>query len=107
MFTNKIGTYVDSGGQLCVRGNYGPAWGDWSYLYEASGEWAETLWRRYQLAHAQARAYIIQCRDRAPARLRNIEVAMQGEEELLDAEELARHRDRVHANPALHRPFKT
>ena len=86
VFANKIGTCIDSGGHLCVRGNYGPAWGDWPYLYEASGEWAETLWRRYQLAHAHARAYIIKCRGRAPARLRNVEVGMQGEEELMDAE---------------------
>ena len=39
-------------------------------------------------------------------RLRNVEEATRGEEELLDADELAQNRERIHSNPDLHKPFK-
>lgn len=106
VYANKIGTCTDAGGALCVHGNYGPCWEAWRFHYEASGDWPETLWRRYQLTHAQARAYIIQCRDRVPSRLRNVDEVMKGEEELLDARELAENRERIHGNPDLHKQFK-
>jgi hypothetical protein len=107
VFANKIGTCTDASGTLCVHGNYGPCWTDNKYRYEASGDWVETLWRRYQLVYNQAREYVVRCRDNVPARLRNLDEAFQREEELLDTAELQENRERIHSNPELYKPFKT
>ncbi len=106
VFANKIGTCVDTNGSLCVHGNYGPYWTEQAFLYEVVGDWPEKLWRRYQLTHKQYGTYLIQCRDRVPARKRNLEEVIKGEEELLDAEEIAENAQRIHSNPELYKPFK-
>ena len=106
VFANKLGTCADTDGSLCVHGNYGPYWTDSPFLYEVNGDWPEKLWKRYQLTHKQYGTYLVQCRDRVPARKRNLEDVIKGEEALLDEEEIAENKKRIHENPQLYKSFK-
>ena len=106
VFANKIGTCQDVDGSLCVAGNCGPYWTDYPFLYEVLGDWPEKLWKRYQLTHKQYKEYLTLCRDRVPARMRNLEEVIKGEEALLDEEEIKENMERIRSNPDLYKPFK-
>ena len=105
VWANKIGTCTDPTGKPCVHGNYAPVWTDERFRYEAKGGWSETLWRRRQLSHEGHMEYLVLCRDRVPARARNLQEAMQGELSLANTARLKEDERRVRENPELYRAF--
>ena len=98
VFADKEGTQKDSEGNLCVDGNYFPAWvkgakAEWVKgpvvgRYEVRGKWPESLWKQHKLSHAKWDEYLFLCRDGVVGRKRNLDAVRQREEE--DEEDLER-----------------
>ena len=105
VWANKIGTCTDATGRQCVHGNYAPVWTDERFRYEAKGDWSETLWRRRQLTHDMHNEYVIRCRDRVPARIRNLQEVMEGELSLANKARLQEDEERVRQNPEIYGEF--
>ena len=106
VYARKIGTCEDEVGEPCVRGNYMPVWTDAKFRYEVKGDWAEALWRRYQLTHCVFHEYVVLCRDRVPSRMSNLEAVMRLEEEMDNIVQIEANKARIHSNSAIYKPFK-
>ena len=74
VWANKKGTVRDTHGNLCVDGNYEPAWTMASETYEVRAEWPEKLWKAYKLDdQVYYDEYLFLCKDKIPAKKRNFE----------------------------------
>ena len=106
VFADKIGTVRGSSGELCVKGNYTPAWTDGACKYRVQGDWAQKLWQSYKLTDDTYESYLHLCRDSAPARKNNFEVcrAWRKGQELQC--KLAARIKRIRSNPEVYQSFK-
>ena len=106
VWADKKGTCRDELGNPCVEGNYGPAWTDCFLMkYRVLSKWAETLWQEYKLEHQVYGVYLLKSRDWYIAKRKNLEAAMQGEQEEAELEEIAANTKRIRSNPSLYQPF--
>ena len=106
VWADKKGTCRDELGKPCVDGNYGPAWTDCFLMkYRVASKWAETLWQQYKLDHHVYGSYILKSRDGYIAKRKNLEAAVQGEQEEAELEEIAVNTKRIRSNPSLYQPF--
>eukprot|EP00973_Karenia_brevis_P021809 2999264-Karenia_brevis.AAC.1 len=48
-WANKKGTVRRASGELCLSGNYFPAWTGAKFSYPVRSKWAEALWQAYKL----------------------------------------------------------
>ena len=100
VFADKIGTVVAENGELCVWGNYAPAWTDLRQTYTVRGLWADALWKARKLDHAKYDEYVAQARDGVPGRKRNLAAVLEAEEEAADDAEMAETIKRIRGNHA-------
>lgn len=106
VWANKIGTYKDEFGSPCVDGNYGPAWTEGFLMrYRVMSKWAETLWQEYKLDHTVYGSYLLKSRDGYINKKRNLEAAIQGEQEEAELKEIDENTKRIRDNKSLYRPF--
>ena len=81
MWANRIGTQRTASGDLCVAGNYAPAWTDTLSRYRVLGKWLENLWQDFKLTHEQYHEYLFASRDGVPYRKRNFDMVVAEAEE--------------------------
>ena len=106
VWADKIGTCRDEFGNPCVDGNYGPAWTEGFLMrYRVLSKWAETLWQEHKLDHPVYGSYILKSRDGYIFKKRNLEAAIQGEQEEAELKEIAENTKRIRSNVALYQPF--
>ena len=105
VWANKIGTQTTQSGDLCVAGNYAPAWTDMSSRYMVLGKWPETIWRQYKLTHEQYHEYLFACRDGVLSRKRNFDMVVAEEDERVGQKAIDARVARIRANQALYAPF--
>ena len=104
-WANKRGTMRDLCGDLCVGGNYSPAWTGKPCNYPVLGAWPEKLWKAYKLDDEVYWEYLHLCRDGLPGRKRNFhEHTAWKKKRDFDAEVAARIQ-RIRNNPLLYTPF--
>ena len=90
VFANKLGTVRLASGDLCVEGNYKPAWSQEKCRYAVKGQWPENLWKAYKLDDDQYEQYLHLCKDGVVARKRNLDAVREWDEEQEeDAERVA------------------
>ena len=104
-FANKLGTLRDASGELCVAGNYAPAWTGEACNYPVQGAWPEKLWKAYKLDDDQYVEYLHLSKDGLPGRLRNFEVYQKWKRKKELEEEVAARTKRIRENPNLYEPF--
>ena len=104
-WANKLGTVKDAAGELCVDGNYAPAWTGKACNYPVLGAWPEKLWKAYKLDDDQYWEYLHLSKDGLPARRRNFEehCAWKKRKEL--EEEVEARTKRIRSNPLVYQPF--
>ena len=105
-WANKLGTVVDDSGQLCVKGNYAPAWTQNSRTYAVEGPWPLKLWKAYKLSDEVYEEYLHLCKDGLPARKRNFEAFKAWREDKELAATTAERHKRIRSNPELFQPFR-
>ena len=106
VWADKIGTCRDECGNPCVTGNYGPAWTEGFLMrYRVMSKWAETLWQEYKMDHAVYGSYLLKCRDGYIAKKRNLDAAIQGEQEEAELKEIAENTKRIRSDASLYKPF--
>ena len=98
VYADKEGTQRDLEGNVCVEGNYQPAWTKATSRYEVMGKWPETLWKQYKLSHAKYEEYLFLCRDGVLPRKRNLDAVRQRAEEDAEDKEREATAKRVRAN---------
>ena len=106
VFADKVGTAALESGDLCVWGNYAPAWTDHRQTYNVKGVWVDSLWRPRKLAHAKYEQYVVLARDGVLGRKRNLAAVKEGEEAAADDAEMAETIKRIRGNPSVYRPMK-
>ena len=104
-WANKLGTVTDASGELCVAGNYKPAWTVHSKTYPVAGPWPEKLWKAYKLSTEVYEDYLHLCRDGLPSRKRNLEAFVQWSDERALGKRQKERMDRMLANPSLFQPY--
>ena len=105
-WANKIGTVRLACGDLCVAGNYAPAWTHEKNRYQVLGAWPEKLWKCYKLDSDQYEEYLHQCRDGIPSRKRNFEAHQGWAEKRAQQQAVQERTKRIRNNPELYTPFR-
>lgn len=107
MWANKQGTARDAAGELCVAGNYQPAWTRAKLTYTVAGRWLDSLFKAYKLSEDVYDDYIHLARDGAAYRKRNLEACRERAREVKSAKEVEERIKRIRGNPAVYQPFQT
>ena len=82
VWADKKGTCRDEEGNVCVDGNYWPAWFESAAMtYAVFVDWPETLWKQYKLSHDVYDDLLPKCRHNYAAKKRNLDAIRQREEE--------------------------
>ena len=117
VWCNKVGTLVDSGGNVCRGGNCEPAWtklvgsdlqGGAKTVrhYRVAAEWPRKLWQDFKLSDAVYEECLFLSRDKVAANKRNFEVYRSWQKER-DLERSVEERTaRIRNNPQLYTPFR-
>jgi len=106
VWADKVGTVRDPSGELCVDGNYAPAWTQSACKYKVLGDWPYRLWQAYKLSDAVYEPYMHLCKDGLPARKRNFEVYCAWRDAKEQQQEVEARTKRIRSNPAVYQVFK-
>lgn len=80
VWADKRGTCRDEAGEICVDGNYMPAWMEDALMtYRVLSKWAESLWQAYKLDHSVYGHYLLKSRDGYLHKKRLLDAVVQGE----------------------------
>ena len=101
----KEGTALDEEGELCVAGNYEPAWTKAKFTYTVSGRWLDSLFKAYKLSLAKYDEYVFLSCDGVVFRKRNIEAIKGRREEIESNKEIEERVKRLRADPSVYQPF--
>jgi hypothetical protein len=104
-WANKRGTVRDHCGDLCVGGNYAPAWTGKPCNYPVLGAWAEKLWKAYKLDDDVYWEYLHESKDGFPGRKRDFQEYTAWKKKKAFDKEVAARVQRIRNNPALYTPF--
>jgi len=107
VWANKVGTGRDHAGELCVAGNYQPAWTGGKHTYPVSGRWLDSLFKAYKLSEDVYDDYIHLARDGTCYRKRNLEACRERAREVKSAKEVEERIKRIRSNPDVYQPFQT
>ena len=106
VWVDKKGTCRDECGNICVEGNYAPAWvEDALFTYQVFVQWPETLWQQHKLTHEAFDNLLPKCRQNYLTKKRNLDAIRQREAEDADAKEMAENTKRIRGDSSLYRPF--
>ena len=106
IYADKKGTCRNDVGDICVEGNYWPAWVEGaSDTYRCFVQWPETLWQQYKLTHDTFDMYLPKCRQNYVSKKRHLDAIRQREDEDEDEQEIASTRQRIRGNPAIWESF--
>ena len=105
VYANKVGTQRKADGELCVAGNYFPAWTTGKFKYEVKARWAESLWRRRKLSHATWEEYLYLCRDNVLGRKKNLDAVLEREQEVAENKLIKETAKRLRENRDIYQPF--
>ena len=105
VWANKEGTAYDEVDELCVAGNYFPAWTSAVNTYAVAGSWLDKLFKAYKLSLDRYDEYVHLCRDGVPHRKRNLEAVRSRQEQLELRLEIAARTKRLQSNPAVYQKF--
>ena len=107
VWANKIGTVLDSAGNLCVAGNYEPAWTSAADSYEVRAEWPEKLWKAYKMDDkVYFEEYLFRCKDKIQAKKRNFEAYRAWHNRTSLDNEIEQRTQRIRNNPSIYQPFE-
>ena len=102
VYADKIGTCRDELGNVCVDGNYWPAWEEHATdTYQVFVEWPKALWQQYKLTHDGFDSLLPKCRHNYLSNKRNLDAVRQREEEVEEAREMAANTKRIRSDTSL------
>jgi len=102
----KEGTARDEQGNLCVAGNYEPAWTTAKCKYTVSGKWLDSLFRAYKLSPDTYEEYLYLCRDNVVSRKRNLDALRAQTAAVERKREIEERAKSLRSDPAVFQPFK-
>ena len=105
VWADKKGTAREASGNVCVTGNYAPAWTDLACTYRVCGEWPLKLWQSYKLSDHTYEEYMYLCRDGVPARKRNFEEHRKWQDTRALKQQVEERTGRLRSSPALYQAF--
>ena len=103
----KEGTAVDAAGDLCVAGNYLPAWTRAKFTYPVKGRWLDALFQSHKLSMDTYETYIYLARDGVLQRKRNLDAIRERAHDQAVAQEVEERVARIQRNPDIYQRFQT
>ena len=103
----KEGTAQDGAGDLCVAGNYLPAWTGAKCTYPVAGRWLDALFRAHKLSFDVYDSYIYLARDGYLHRKRNLDAIRERAAAAASEAHVAARVRRIQTNRELYQPFRT
>lgn len=104
-WADKRGTQRDEEGNVCVCGNYYPAWTSERCKYAVKGRWVESLWQAYKLSTEKYEEYLFKCRDGVVYRKRQLDACRGKEKADAQQVEIADRVKRIRSNSKIFKPF--
>ena len=106
-WAEKEGTVRLGDGDVCVAGNYEPAWTSAKVTYAVSARWLDKLLNAYKLSFSKYEEYLMLCRDTGTAgRKRNLDVLRTNHEKAQLRKEVEERAKRLRSNKDIFQEFK-
>ena len=106
VWAEKEGTVRDAAGELCVAGNYQPAWTAAEFKYAVQGRWIDALLRAHKLSFDVCESLIYLARDGVVQRKRNLDALRERAEEDETKVEVEARVCRIQSNRRIYESFK-